>query len=51
MYDWGDGRENMLERYREKIDFCMRFKINMPFLKASNGRLITIRSIVKICGY
>ena len=33
MYDWGDGRENMLERYREKIDFCMRFKINMAFFE------------------
>jgi len=31
MYDWGDGREKMLERYRRKIDFCMRHKINMAF--------------------
>lgn len=31
MFDWGDGREKMLARYRDKIDFCMRHKINMAF--------------------
>lgn len=31
MYDWGDGREKMLERYRRKIDFCLRHKINVAF--------------------
>jgi hypothetical protein len=31
MYDWGDGREKVLERYRRKVDFCMRHKINMAF--------------------
>ncbi len=32
-YDWGDGRENLLERYRKKIDFCMRYKINAAFFE------------------
>ncbi len=32
-YDWGDGREKMLERYRRKIDFCMRYKINAVFFE------------------
>jgi len=38
MFDWGDGRENMLERYRQKIDFCMRFKINMAFFEGFEWR-------------
>lgn len=32
-YDWGDGRDKMLERYRQKINFCMRYKINMVFFE------------------
>ncbi len=32
-YDWGDGRENLLRRLREKIDFCLRHKINMVFFE------------------
>ncbi len=32
-YDWGDGREKMLDRYRHKIDFCMRHKINAVFFE------------------
>lgn len=32
-YDWGDGREKMLERYRGKIDFCLRHKINRVFFE------------------
>lgn len=38
MYDWGDGREKMLERYRRKIDFCMRYKINMAFFEGFEWR-------------
>lgn len=30
-YDWGDGKEEMLRRYREKIDFAMHYKINIAF--------------------
>jgi hypothetical protein len=28
-YDWGDGRQAYIERIRRKLDFCVRFKINM----------------------
>ena len=30
-YDWGDGREKLLRRFREKLTFCLRHKINMIF--------------------
>lgn len=30
-YDWGDGREKLLERIKGKIDFCMQNKINAVF--------------------
>jgi hypothetical protein len=28
-YDWGDGQRAYIERIRRKLDFCLRFKINM----------------------
>jgi hypothetical protein len=28
-YDWGDGQRAYVERIRRKLDFCVRFKINM----------------------
>ncbi len=30
-YDWGDGRNAFLARIRRKLDFCLRYKINMVF--------------------
>ena len=30
-YDWGDGRNAYMERIKRKLDFCLRFKINMVF--------------------
>ncbi len=30
-YDWGDGRRAYMERIKRKLDFCVRFKINMVF--------------------
>ncbi len=30
-YDWGDGSRAYAERIRRKLDFCVRFKINMVF--------------------
>jgi len=30
-YDWGDGREKLIERFKTKIDRCMQNKINMAF--------------------
>ncbi len=30
-YDWGDGREKLMQRFREKLNFCFRHKINMIF--------------------
>ena len=30
-YDWGDGREAYVQRIKRKIDFCLRYKINLVF--------------------
>ena len=30
-YDWGDGRRSFLRRTKRKLDFCLRYKINMVF--------------------
>ena len=30
-YDWGDGKRAFVERIKRKLDFCLRFKINMVF--------------------
>ncbi|MFN0170726.1 MAG: glycoside hydrolase family 20 zincin-like fold domain-containing protein [Bryobacteraceae bacterium] len=30
-YDWGDGARAYAERIKRKLDFCVRFKINMVF--------------------
>jgi len=30
-YDWGDGREAYVRRIKRKLEFCLRFKINMVF--------------------
>lgn len=30
-YDWGDGRKAYMKRIKRKLDFCVRFKINMVF--------------------
>ena len=30
-YDWGDGRRAYIRRIKRKLDFCLRFKINMVF--------------------
>ncbi|MDA2929912.1 glycoside hydrolase family 20 zincin-like fold domain-containing protein [Acidobacteria bacterium AH-259-O06] len=28
-YDWGDGKRAFVQRIKRKLDFCLRFKINM----------------------
>lgn len=30
-YDWGDGRAAFMARVRRKLDFCLRYKINVVF--------------------
>lgn len=30
-YDWGDGRAGYQERIKRKLDFCLKYKINMVF--------------------
>ena len=30
-YDWGDGRRAFVKRIKRKLDFCLRYKINMVF--------------------
>jgi len=30
-YDWGDGRTNYSQRIKRKLDFCLKYKINMVF--------------------
>jgi len=30
-YDWGDGRQAFVRRIKRKLDFCLRYKINMVF--------------------
>ena len=30
-YDWGDGKEAYVQRLKRKIDFCLRYKINLVF--------------------
>ena len=30
-YDWGDGKQAYVERIKRKIDFCLRYKINLVF--------------------
>ena len=30
-YDWGDGKKAFVERIKRKLDFCLRYKINMVF--------------------
>lgn len=38
-YDWGDGRKELLRRYREKIDFAMYYKINLAFFEGFSWEL------------
>ncbi len=30
-YDWGDGKQAYVQRIKRKIDFCLRYKINLVF--------------------
>ena len=30
-YDWGDGKKAFVERIKRKLDFCLRYKINLVF--------------------
>ncbi|MDA2926122.1 glycoside hydrolase family 20 zincin-like fold domain-containing protein, partial [Acidobacteria bacterium AH-259-G07] len=30
-YDWGDGRRAFVRRIKRKLDFCLRYKINLVF--------------------
>lgn len=32
-YDWGRGRKDTLARYKRKLDFALRYKINMVFFE------------------
>jgi Glycosyl hydrolase family 20, domain 2 len=32
-YDWGDGRKAYIRRVKRKLDFCLRYKINMVFFE------------------
>ena len=38
-YDWGGGPADTFRRYREKIDFAMRHKINFAFFEGFTFRL------------
>ena len=38
-YDWGTGPADTFRRYREKIDFAMRHKINFAFFEGFSFRL------------
>jgi hypothetical protein len=40
-YDWGDGRANLIARFKKKLDQCLQSKINMVFFDGFDNTLLS----------